>query len=174
MKHTLLIATFLSVVGGGCSPKKNLSTVDTVELSRYTGKWYEIARLPNSFEKNLTCVTANYALKENGGIKVTNKGFNTEKQEWEEANGHAKVPDPKNPGELRVSFFRPFYGDYYIIELDPNYEHVLVGSPSRKYLWILARNKSIKEELYAHYLKTAKQLGFDTHNIHRTSQDCQN
>ena len=174
MKHTLIIATFLSVVSGGCSPKKHLSTVDAVELSRYVGKWYEIARLPNSFEKKLTCVTANYALKENGGIKVTNKGFNTEKQEWEEANGHAKVPDPENPGELRVSFFRPFYGDYYIIELDPNYEHVLVGSPSRKYLWILARNKSIKVEVYDDYLKTAKQLGFDTHNIHRTSQDCQN
>ncbi|MEN8839433.1 MAG: lipocalin family protein [Flavobacteriales bacterium] len=158
----------------GCSPKKELSTVKDVELTKYSGEWYEIARLPNTFEKNLKCVTANYSLKDNGGILVTNKGYNTKKEKWEEANGNAKIPNLEKPGEIRVSFFRPFYGDYYIIELDPMYNHVLVGSPSREYLWILSRTKELSPEIYQNYINIAQSKGFDISSLHKTVQDCDN
>ena len=170
---------FISLVGFmlllvGCKQKKELSTENSVDLSMYKGTWYEIARLPNRFEKNLKCVTATYSIKENGGIKVLNKGYNTNKGKWEEAKGHAKVPNSNKPGEIKVSFFRPFYGDYYIISLDKYYQHVLVGSPSREYLWILARESSISEEVYNNYLNIAKAKKFDISKLEKTTQDCNN
>ncbi len=174
MKPSIIVVSFLSILGIGCTPKKQLPTVDSVDLSQYIGRWYEIARLPNSFEKNLTCVTANYSIKKNGRIKVTNKGFNKQKEKWEEAIGNANVPNPDKPGELRVSFFRPFYGDYFIIELDPNYQHVLVGSPSRDYLWILSRTKELNQQVYLRYMNKAKLLGFEIDKIHKTAQNCEN
>jgi|SaaInl59LU_5_DNA_1037362.scaffolds.fasta_scaffold36756_2 apolipoprotein D and lipocalin family protein len=172
MKLYQILLVFMSFSLFNCAPKKELTTENFVDLTKYSGEWYEIARLPNSFEKNLKCVTANYSLKDNGGVLVVNKGFNTENEKWEEATGNAKVPNPEKPGEIRVSFFRPFYGDYYIIELDSNYEHVLVGSPSRKYLWILARTKELNSEVYKNYINIAKSKGFDLSSLHKTIQDC--
>ena len=174
MKINFFILLIMSFSIFGCSPKKQLNTVKLVELTKYSGQWYEIARLPNSFEKDLQCVTANYSLKENGGVLVVNKGFNTKKEKWEEAKGNAKVPDADKPGEIRVSFFRPFYGDYYIMELDSDYKHVLVGSPSREYLWILSRSKVLEDNIYNNYLEIAKSRGFDVSTLHKTLQDCDN
>ncbi len=171
-KITITLISLLFMFG--CTSKRELATVESVDLKKYIGTWYEIARLPNKFEKNLKCVTATYSLKENGGIKVVNKGYNSKKEKWEEANGNAKVPNSSKPGEIKVSFFRPFYGDYFIIELDKNYKQVLVGSPSREYLWILSRTKTIDDTIYNQYLKTSKDRGFEISGLEKTPQDCEN
>lgn len=154
-------------------PARELPTVNEVKLDRYTGQWYEIARLPNSFEKNLKCVTATYSINDDGSIKVTNAGINTESGEREVANGKAKVPEPEAyPGRLKVTFFWPFSGDYYIIDLDEDYGWALVGSPDRDYLWILSRKKIISDDLKNQLLEKAAGLGFDTAALHFPEQDC--
>ena len=153
--------------------KQPLETVSNLELDQYVGTWYEIARLPTRFEENLECVTATYAIKDNGKIDVLNKGYNVKKQEWEQANGSAKIPNADKPGEIKVTFFWPFYGDYYVIDLDDNYQYALVGSPSRKYLWILSRSKTLKKTNYDNLVKIAEQKGFPVDQFHLTSHECQ-
>jgi lipocalin len=164
-----LLLTFLAMVLllTSCKTTQELKTVDYVDLERYQGKWYEITKIPNRFEKNLIYVTANYTLKENGKIKVLNDGYNTKKGKYEKAVGEAKV---NGPGKLGVSFFKPFYGDYYIMELDEDYQWVLVGSPSRDYLWILARTPQISEELTTELSKRAENAGFDISRLERMEQ----
>jgi len=164
-----LLLTFLATVLllTSCKTTQELKTVDYVDLERYQGKWYEITKIPNRFEKNLIYVTANYTLKENGKIKVLNDGYNTKKGKYEKAVGEAKV---NGPGKLGVSFFKPFYGDYYIMELDEDYQWVLVGSPSRDYLWILARTPQISEELITELSKKAEDAGFDISRLERMEQ----
>jgi len=164
-----LLLTFLATVLllTSCKTTEELQTVDYVDLERYQGKWYEITKIPNRFEKNLIYVTANYTLKENGKIKVLNDGYNTKKGKYEKAVGEAKV---NGPGKLGVSFFKPFYGDYYIMELDEDYQWVLVGSPSRDYLWILARTPQISEELITELSKKAENAGFDISRLERMEQ----
>jgi len=164
-----LLLTFLAAVLllTSCKTTEELQTVDYVDLERYQGKWYEITKIPNRFEKNLIYVTANYTLKENGKIKVLNDGYNTKKGKYEKAVGEAKV---NGPGKLGVSFFKPFYGDYYIMELDEDYQWVLVGSPSRDYLWILARTPQISEELITELSKKAENAGFDISRLERMEQ----
>jgi lipocalin len=164
-----LLLTFLATVLllTSCKTTQELKTVDYVDLERYQGKWYEITKIPNRFEKNLIYVTANYTLKENGKIKVLNDGYNTKKGKYEKAVGEAKV---NGPGKLGVSFFKPFYGDYYIMELDVDYQWVLVGSPSRDYLWILARTPQISEELITELSKKAENAGFDISRLERMEQ----
>jgi len=164
-----LLLTFLAAVLllTSCKTTQELKTVDYVDLERYQGKWYEITKIPNRFERNLIYVTANYTLKENGKIKVLNDGYNTKKGKYEKAVGEAKV---NGPGKLGVSFFKPFYGDYYIMELDEDYQWVLVGSPSRDYLWILARTPQISEELITELSKKAENAGFDISRLERMEQ----
>lgn len=156
----------------GCGRKEPLPTVDKVDLEKYQGKWYEIARFPNRFEKGLDCTTANYTLKDNGKVKVVNKGRKTKSGKLSEAKGNVWVPDQSKPGELKVSFFWPFAGDYYIMALDENYQFVLVGSPSREYLWILARNKTLDDSIYKKLTETARKNGFKVEKLKRINQDC--
>lgn len=156
-----------------CSEQKFLKTVEKVDIEKYAGTWYEIARFENKFEKNLKCVTANYSLRADGGITVLNSGIDELTGEKKSAKGVAKVPDANYPGRLKVSFFRPFYGNYYIIELDKDYKYALVGEPGRKYLWILGREKSMDEEIYSKLLKTAQENGFDPALLVKISQDCE-
>jgi len=166
MKKVLLY--LLVLVGlSGCDDKLPLNTVDSVDLERYQGTWYEIARIPNNFEKNLIYVTANYTIKENGKVRVLNQGYNTKSGKNEKAIGEAKVIEP---GKLKVTFFKPFYGDYYIIELDEDYQYVLVGSPSRDYLWILSRTPQISDELYNKLSKTAEDASFDINRLVKIEQ----
>lgn len=139
----------------------NIPTVKPFNLNRYLGKWYEIARLPNRFEENLERVTADYSIKENGEIKVINRGFNIDENEWEEAEGRAWVPDTSNPSDLKVSFFWIFSSGYKVIDLDrKNYSWSMVTSSSKKYLWILSRSKEIDEKVYNNLLKKAAGYGF--------------
>ena len=143
-----------------CRSPKPLATVPNLDLERYSGRWYEIERLPNSFEKGLSCVQARYSLKGDGSIGVENTGYG--KDGWKKVSGKALRKDPSRPGEIKVTFFWPFYGDYYVIDLDPDYHYALVGSPSRKYLWILARRPQLPEERIQALKQKAEALGFDT------------
>jgi lipocalin len=156
-----------------CKTAKELPTVEEVDISKYAGVWYEIAKLPNRFEKGLDCITATYTQKENGKIEVLNKGQKIkDKPQFKNIKGTAWVPNPDYQGRLKVSFFRPFSGDYYIIALDENYQYALVGSPSRKYLWVLSKNKDLKDSIYDELLKIAASNGFDVGNVVKVNQDC--
>ena len=170
MYRIFILIAMLSLFS--CKKSESLVTVSEVELNRYEGTWYEIARFPNRFEKGLDCVTANYTLLENGNIRVINKGRKVKDQKWKQSEGKAWVPDSLFPGQLKVSFFWPFAGEYYIMELDENYRYSLVGSPSREYLWILCRNKNLDEATYEKLKEKAASLKFDVDRLEKINQDC--
>ena len=154
-----------------CSSKNPpLATVEKVELNKYLGTWYEIARYEHYFEKDCKNVTANYSMFDEQTIKVVNKCTNINTNEKKEATARAYAVDDTN-SKLKVSFFRPFYGDYWVLVLDKNYEYVVVGTPSREYLWILARPSKIDEKLKNELLEKIKTLGFDTQKLIWTIQE---
>lgn len=138
-------------------------TVNEVDLQRYSGTWYEIARFPHSFEKGLVGVTATYTLKDKGRIEVLNQGYkNSLDGKHSRAVGKAKVPDPTQPGKLKVSFFLFFYGDYFIMELDEeNYQWAMIGSSSPNYFWILSRTPKMNEAVYQSLLQKAEDRGYN-------------
>jgi len=145
----------------------NVKVVEKVNASQYLGTWYEIARLDQSFERGLENITATYSLKEDGGIKVVNRGYNVKSKEWKQAEGKAYFVDPlnadkTNTGKLKVSFFGPFYGAYNIIALDTNYQHVMICGPDKSYLWILSRTPQLAEAIKQGLVAEAKKLGFET------------
>jgi apolipoprotein D and lipocalin family protein len=147
------------------------TTVKSLDLNRYLGTWYEIARFPHSFEKNLVGVTATYSLREDGKIKVINQGFkNTLEGERSEAVGKAKIPDPSEPGKLKVSFFWIFYADYFVLELDENYQYVMIGSSSPKYFWILSRTPQMAPEVYEMLLEKARKRGYNLEKLYKVPQ----
>ena len=149
------------------------SVVGSVDLGRYAGTWYEIARLPNSFEKNLKCITATYTLRDDGKITVLNTGrLIDDPLKLKTARGVAWIPDKSIPAKLKVQFFWPFKGNYWIIDLDKEYKHVLVGDPSFKYLWILCRDKVIDEMSYKKLLERAVTEGFNVKPIIKVEHDC--
>jgi len=155
------------------SPVTGVKVIGYVDLNRYTGTWYEIARFPNSFERGLKCVTATYTLRDDGRITILNKGHKIENPDIvKQSQGIAWVPDMTYPAKLKVRFFWPFSGDYWIIELDPSYRFVLVGDPSMKYLWVLSRKKTLGESDYKHLLEKAKENGFDISKLMLVEQNC--
>ncbi len=138
----------------------NKTTIKELDLNRYLGKWYEIARFPHSFEKDLVGVTATYRLMDNGRIQVLNEGYKKSfNGELKKAYGKAKTTN--HPGKLKVSFFLFFYSDYNILEIDPNYQWVLIGSSAPKYLWILSRTPHIDQNLCDQITGKAKERGYD-------------
>jgi apolipoprotein D and lipocalin family protein len=140
--------------------------VTGVELEKYLGTWYEIARLDHSFERGLSNVTATYSKREDGGIRVINRGYNAQEGEWDEAEGKAYFVGQSDVGRLKVSFFGPFYGGYNIIELDmQNYQYSLVAGPDRSYLWILARQPQLDEAILQRLVAKANSLGFATDKL---------
>ncbi len=156
-----------------CSNTKTLNTVENVDLTKYQGLWYEIARLPNTFEKGLICVTAEYTLLDNGKIKVVNSGHLEQNPEkTKQSKGTAYVPDPTEPGKLKVSFFWPFAGDYQLLKLDKDYQYALVGSPSLKYLWILSRSKVLPKQKIEALKRAAEKQGFDISQLEFIDQSC--
>ncbi len=145
--------------------------VSGFDLNRYLGKWYEIARLPNRFEKGLVNVTATYSLRDNGMVKVLNEGCKgTKDGKHASVTGKAKFAAGSDKGHLRVSFFWFFYADYVIFALDPDYKWALVGS-SDKYLWILSREPRMEKDLLDNLVGKAKEAGFDTDRLYFTPQD---
>ena len=144
------------------------STVQALDLNRYMGLWYEIARYENRFEHGLVDVTATYTLRPDGSVRVENRGCkrNSPYDICKTANGHAKIPDPSQPGKLKVSFFLNFYSDYYVLELDSeNYNYALVGSSTDKYLWILSRTPQLPEDIKKKLVTAAERRGYDTNRL---------
>lgn len=169
----LLPLFLLIVLLGGCvSVPQNVAPVDGFELNRYLGKWYEIARLDHSFERGLANITAEYSLREDGGVKVVNKGFSVADNKWKEAEGKAYfVRDPQE-GYLKVSFFGPFYGAYIVFELDKeNYQYAFITSYDKSYLWLLARTPTVRDEVLNRFVQKSGELGFATDKLIFPKQD---
>lgn len=146
--------------------------VEGFELERYLGKWYEIARLDHSFERGLTRVTAEYSLREDGGVRVINRGFSAAKQEWNEAEGKAYFVAGEDQGYLKVSFFGPFYGSYVVFELDREaYQYAFIAGPDTSYLWLLARTPVVSDEVLRRFTERAAELGFATDSLILVAQD---
>ena len=147
----------------------DIHTVRRLELERYMGRWYEIARFDHLFERGLSNVTATYTLLPDGKVRVENAGYQTGKNDndhFKRAVGRAKMPDTTQPGRLKVAFFLWFYADYYILELDKaGYKYALIGSSSDKYLWILSRTPSLPDEIKETLLANATHRGYDTSNL---------
>lgn len=153
--------------------QKGPSVVSSVDLNRYQGVWYEIARLPNFFERKLKCTSATYTLRDDGKITVLNKGnYISDPNKSSSVKGVAWIPVKSSPAKLKVQFFWPFSGDYWIMELEKDYKYVLVGDPSYKYFWILAREKKMDEATYSMLLRKAVEKGYDLKSIIRVEQDC--
>ena len=161
------IQVWLILLLSGCTGAPDgIEPVKNFELDRYLGKWYEIARLDHSFERGLGRVTAEYTLRDDGGVKVINRGYSAEKEKWKEAEGKAYFVSDPNTGHLKVSFFGPFYGAYVVFELDhENYQYALVSGPDRSYLWLLARSPTIEQALQDKLIAKAAALGFDTSKL---------
>ena len=160
-----------ALVGMAADNKKPaLETVPSVDLSRYAGQWYEIGRLPNRFQKKCAdSVTATYTLRSDGDIKVVNR-CRKPSGEFTTATGNAKIVDKQTNAKLKVTFFWPFYGKYWILDLGPNYEYAVVGEPGRDYLWILSRTPTMDEGLYQKLVAKMRARGFDTTRMIRTVQ----
>jgi apolipoprotein D and lipocalin family protein len=140
---------------------KEAPIVEGFDKARYLGKWYEIARFDFAFEKNLNNTTAEYGLRDDGKISVTNRGYNYVKGKWTEAKAKARFVGAETRAALEVSFFGPFYSGYNVIALDKDYNYALVAGDSLKYLWILSRSTTIPEEVKNEYLVLATSLGYD-------------
>jgi len=139
-----------------------VAPVENFELARYLGTWYEIARLDHSFERGLSRVTAEYSLREDGGVRVVNRGYSEQDKEWKEAEGKAYFVDRADQGHFKVSFFGPFYGSYIVFELDrDSYQYALVSGPDKSYFWILARRPEMDKELKERLVAKAAARGFD-------------
>ena len=145
-----------------------LEVVPHLDLEKYLGKWYEVAHLPFKFEDRCTDITATYGLLKNGGISVLNECRKEGKVKA--SRGKAKIVDKATGAKLKVTFFWPFYGDYWVLKLGSNYEYSVVGTPSFKYLWILSRTKQMDNTLYSELTEFAKSSGFDTEKLIKTSQ----
>ncbi|MEM0651945.1 lipocalin family protein [Klebsiella huaxiensis] len=142
------------------TPPKGVQPITGFDAGRYLGKWYEIARLENRFERGLEQVTATYGKRDDGGISVLNRGFDLQKQKWKESQGKAFFTGAPTTAALKVSFFGPFYGGYNVIALDDKYQYALVSGPNRDYLWILARTPTLPDAVKQEYLGIARELGF--------------
>ncbi|WP_461449506.1 lipocalin family protein [Mucilaginibacter sp.] len=143
----------------------NAVAVEPFDMNRYLGKWYEIARLPNSIEKDINHLTEEYSSNNNGSFKVITKGYNTQKGEWKELSGTIKFADRKGVGMLKVSYFRPFYASYNVLDIDPHYKYALVSGSGLDYLWILSRETTIPDDIKREFLARARAIGFDIEKL---------
>jgi apolipoprotein D and lipocalin family protein len=147
-------------------PPEGINPVRQFDLSRYLGKWYEVGRLENRFERGLVQTTAEYSLSSNGTVRVVNRGFDRVRQREKEAIGTAKFIGDQTVGALKVSFFWPFYGGYNVIDLDPEYEWAIIVGSSRKYFWVLSRDPVLSEALRSRAKVTANAAGVDSQQIY--------
>lgn len=160
---TALAATLL--LAGCLGMPDNVEPVDNFNLERYLGHWHEIARLDHSFERGLEQVTATYSRRNDGGVRVINRGYSTEEGQWNEAEGRAYFVNSPEEAHLKVSFFGPFYGSYVVFELGENYDYAFIAGANTNYLWLLAREPEVDPKLIARFEKRARELGFDTSEL---------
>lgn len=159
------LLVLVSLVSACVGIPAGLHPVEGFDAQRYLGRWYEIARLENSFETGLEQISALYSLRPDGGVDVLNRGVEVADGEWKEAKGVAYFVGPKDQGRLKVSFFGPFYGAYNVIALDPDYRWALVSGPDRSYLWILARQPQLEQAQLNSIIGKAKAFGFATDRL---------
>jgi apolipoprotein D and lipocalin family protein len=154
----------LALLLAGCVGKPdNITPVDKFDSARYLGTWYEIARLDHSFERGLSRVTAQYSLRDDGGLKVVNRGYDSAKKEWKLAEGKAYFVGQPDVAYLKVSFLGPFYGAYIVFDLDQqDYRHSMISGPDKSYLWILSRTPTMDPATKKRLVDKAQALGFDT------------
>lgn len=178
-RHFFIVLFLVSLLISGCaitgSPVlENIQTVDQVDLERYAGVWYEIASLPTTFARNLVCVTATYALLDDGKVQVLNKGYKgTPDGKLSSITGTAWVPDPNEPGQLKVSFFPIISSQYNIIVLDEeDYSYAMVTGKNYNYLWILSRTPQMESETYDMLIQKAEEWGYEISKIEVTPQIC--
>ena len=146
-------------------------TVEHVDIELYMGAWFEIAKFPQRFEEGLVGITATYSILPSGKVRVMNKGYKGDfNGSTKTAQGRATVADTKTNAKLKVSFFWPFTGNYWILELGRDYEYAVVGDESRKYLWILSRTPQMDEAMYNDLLKRVQAKGFDVSKLEKTPQ----
>lgn len=170
MKRFFLMACVVGLFAAcDASTKVDNSTVKSVDLNRYLGSWYEIAKYDHYFERDLDYAMARYTLRDDGKIDVLNTGIKDGRAK--DAKGIAKTTDV--PGLLRVSFFGPFFADYRIMMLDENYQYVLVGGGTDKYLWILSRTPQLDDATQSLILAEADRRGYDTSKLIWVKQSAQ-
>ena len=171
MKSVVIIfGTFL--LAGCTTAPQGILPVDNFDLDRYLGTWYEIARLDHRFERGLSQVSATYSKRSDGGVDVINRGFNSQENKWKEAKGRAYFIGEPDVARLKVTFFWPFYGGYNVIELDQeNYNYALICGPNKKYLWLLARTKTLDAGIKESLIAKAKTLGFNTSELILVKQE---
>ncbi|MBD3634915.1 MAG: lipocalin family protein [Methylophaga sp.] len=159
MRLNLMVVLLLFISACTTVPE-GIKPVQSFEVEAYLGKWYEIARLDHGFERGLSQVTAEYSLRDDGGIRVINRGYSAADEKWEQAEGKAYFVEDKNTAHLKVSFFGPFYGSYIVFELDPQYQYAFISGPSRDYLWLLARQPQVSDKLKSEFIAAAQAKGF--------------
>jgi apolipoprotein D and lipocalin family protein len=165
------IALFCSMVAAAADKLPPLQTVDHVDLNRYLGKWYEIASIPHWFQKGCVASTATYTLRKNGDVDVLNQCRDKALDgKLREAKGKAWIEDRKSNAKLKVRFFWPFSGDYWIIDLDTNYQYAVVGHPNRDYLWILSRSPQMDPEVYNGIIERLKNQHYDVNRLNKAPQ----
>ncbi|NHZ61425.1 lipocalin family protein [Massilia genomosp. 1] len=164
MKTLFVVMAFL--LAGCVSKPQGIEPVANFDSARYLGKWYEIARLDHSFERGLSRVTADYSMRDDGGIKVINRGYNAEKKEWKQSEGKAYFVEQPDVGYLKVSFFGPFYGSYIVFDLErDNYGYSMISGPDKSYFWLLSRTPIMDEATKKRVVGQAQALGFDTSTL---------
>jgi len=158
-----LLALAIILLTGCVTTPDGVEPTEPFELERYLGRWYEIARLDHPFERGLSQVTAEYSLREDGTVRVINRGFNRAEGKWREAEGKARFVSKKDEGFLKVSFFGPFYASYIIFALDQkSYNYAMICGPDTSYLWILSRQPTLEQKTLNKLIEKARQAGFDT------------
>ncbi|WP_193754270.1 lipocalin family protein [Microbulbifer sp. Q7] len=160
--QNILLLCFLTLLTACTGIPEGVEPIDDFELQRYLGRWYEIARLDHSFERGLSRVTAEYSVRDDGGVRVVNRGYDEKKGTWQDAEGKAYLVGAPNVGHLKVSFFGPFYGSYIIFELDDDYRYSMISGPDRSYLWLLSRTPTVPDAVKQRFVSRAAALGFDT------------
>ena len=162
MRKSFFLLLVLMLTGCMGMPA-GVTPVTGFELERYLGTWYEIARLDHSFERDLSRITATYSMREDGGMRVLNRGWSEADQAWKEAEGKAYFVEDEDTGYLKVSFFGPFYGSYVVFELDKtDYNYAFISGPDTSYLWLLSRTPDIDPGVRERFETLASQYGFDT------------
>jgi len=177
MKTPVIIALLFVCICSNCQTQSDKTMIDrttvtSVDLDRYLGKWYEIARFDHSFERGLVNVAATYSMRPDGKIKVLNEGYkNSLDGKHKVAVGKAKIPDPTDLSKLKVSFFLNFYADYLIMELDQtDYQYAMIGSNSANFLWILSRTPKLPDNIYNMLLEKAEKRGYEIKNLIKVPQ----
>ena len=164
--RTIVLTIAVLILTGCLGMPETVRPVANFDLNRYMGKWYEIARLDHSFERGLERITAEYSMRDDGGVSVVNRGYSIEDKEWKVAEGKAYFVDEENKGYLKVSFFGPFYGSYVVFEIDQEgYEYAFVSGPNTSYLWLLSRTAQVQQEIIERFKRISKELGFDTSKL---------